>query len=440
MTSGAAGTPVADPKDRDLRTRQLLAWLGAGLLAGGIPAHEVEEDLRGLATGLGHPQAQIAALPNGLTLCLGPGEPATTERVEGGLRLDQLADVSALVAQLRLAPADQRYAVAQQVLDRLSTLRADPHRYPRFGLIVGGILAGLGIALLLAPAGPSVLFGALLAPVTVTFMALAGRGSTVRVLQPMLAAFVVSLAAFGAAQLGWIEAPLWTLVGPIAVILPGALIVTGLSELAAGALSAGTARLAHGTTQLLLFAVGVLGAIAVLRVPPEMVESTRPAGLGWWAPLLGVFVVTLAISLMESLSLRWLPWLLATVLATFLAQTAGFALVDSRWAGAFLGGVVASLVAALVEYVRPQVPRIIAFLPSFWLLVPGSLGLVTVTTLEYSPQTGLGAVGEVIAVVLAISLGVLVGSSLARPLRGRAQRLGAAIDHETEVGSTETDG
>src|SRR5690606_22455325 len=170
-----------------------LAWLGAGLLAGGMPAHEVEADVRQAARSLGHRRAQVAALPRGIHVALSPGLAATFEQVEGSVRLDQLADVSAILAGLRAGrlPADE-------ALGRLGTLRARPHRYAVPGLLAGGVLSGVGIALVLAPAWPSVAFAALLAPLTVALMLLGGH-RTVATLTPFLAAFGVALAAFAAA-------------------------------------------------------------------------------------------------------------------------------------------------------------------------------------------------------------------------------------------------
>ena len=405
----------------EARDRRLLAWLGAGLLAGGTSVHEVEDDVREVARSLGHPSAQVTCMPSGVAVALDPGAPGTLERIEGGLRLDQVADVSAVLAGVRsgrIAPDD--------ALARLGRLRAQPHRYALAGLLGGGVLSGVGIGLLLTPAWPSVVFAAVLAPVTVALLLLGGRSRTIRTLTPLIAAFVTALAAFAAAGAGLVEAPLWTLVGPIAVILPGAVIVTGLTELAAGAMVAGSARLAHGTLQMLLFALGVGGAAAVLRVGPDLLNPVRPSGLGAWAPIAGVVVVTVAISLMESLPLRVVPWVLATVLVTFVAQQLGQSALGSRWAGAFVGAVVASLAASLVAFLRPELPRTVAFLPSFWLLVPGSLGLISVAQADVSPGAALDAVGEVTLVVVALSVGIAVGASLAGPLRQVARRAGLA--------------
>lgn len=405
--------------DRDTRSRRLLGWLGAGLLAGGMPVHEVEEDVHEAAEALGYRTAQVACSPTGITLALTSGGPATFEQVDGGLRLDQLAEVSAVHAGLRTGETTPEDALAH-----LATLRQQPHRYALTGLFGGGILSGVGIALVLAPNWPSVLFAALLAPVTILLLVLAGSSRMVQTLMPFFAAFIVASAAFLLASQGLVPAPLWTLVAPIAVILPGATIVTGLTELAAGSMVAGTSRLAHGTTRMLLFALGVGAAVVLWQVPVDQLDPTRPVELGWWAPLLGVVVVTVAISLLESVPVGLAPWLLLTVLATYLAQAAGLNLSGAAWAGAFLGAAAASLVATVVEFLRPQLPRVVAFLPSFWLLVPGSLGLVSVSQVEVAPDAAIGAVGGVTVIITAIALGIVVGASLARPLRAVARRIG----------------
>lgn len=402
-------------------TRRLLAWLGAGLLAGGMPVHEVEEDVQEAAAALGHDGVEVAASPTGLWVALTSGDAATFEAVDGGVRLDQLAEVTAVHTALTsgaLGPAD--------ALARLAMLRQHPHRYPAYGLPLGLFLVGTGIALVLAPAWSSVVFAAVLSQVVSGLMLLGGRHLLVGTLLPFLAAFAAAVVAFGAAEQGLIEAPLWTLVPPIAALLPGALIVTGLTELSAGAMMAGTARLAYGATQLLLFTLGVGAAVAVLGLPVTRINGERPDELGWWAPMIGLLIITVGISLLESVPPSLIPALLVTIVATFLAQSLGHLTGQGPWVGAFLGACAASLVATLVEFVRPQVPRVVAFLPSFWLLVPGSLGLVSVAQIESSPAAGVVAAVEVLVVVAAIALGVIVGAALAHPMRDVARQLGPA--------------
>lgn len=400
-------------------TRRLLAWLGTGLLAGGMPVHEVEEDVQEAAAALGLDSVEVAASPNGLWVALTSGDAATYESVDGGMRLDQLAEVTTVHAGLTAGTL-----TATEALGRLAVLRQRPHRYRFYGVPLGVFLIGTGVAFVLAPAWTSVIFAALLSQVVAGLMMLSGRTLIVGTLMPFLAAFASAAAAFTAADLGWIDAPLWTLVPPIAVLLPGALIVTGLTEISAGSMVAGTSRLTYGATQLLLATLGVGAAVAVLGVPLSQINGIRPEQLGLWATLVGLLCLAVGISLLESVPPSLVPALLVTIVATVIAQELGRAMGQGPWIGAFLGACAASLVATLVEFVRPQVPRIVAFLPSFWLLVPGSLGLVSVAQIESSPAAGVIAMAEVLVIVVSIALGVLVGAALAHPLRAMARTLG----------------
>lgn len=62
----------------DDRDRALVARLGAAMVATGQPVQEIEEELREVATALGHPELQVGAGPTSLTVSLHPGDPATS--------------------------------------------------------------------------------------------------------------------------------------------------------------------------------------------------------------------------------------------------------------------------------------------------------------------------------------------------------------------------
>ena len=51
-------------------------------------------------------------------------------------------------------------------------------------------------------------------------------------------------------------------------------------------------RVGYGIVQLLLFALGILAAAALLRVPPEALSNIRVDDLGWWAAPLGLVLVS----------------------------------------------------------------------------------------------------------------------------------------------------
>jgi uncharacterized membrane protein YjjP (DUF1212 family) len=401
----------------DDAVRALLAYLGAAMVATGQPVSDVEDDLARVGATLGYPGVQIAASPTGVILNLASGSAATFESVQGGLRLDQAAEVRGI--RHRLSQLDLS---VPQATEELLALRLRPPRYPQWLANLGWIAIATGIALILQPGGANVAFAAAGAVVVVALFRLGQRFAVIATLLPTLAAFLLACGVFAAANADWLDGPLRTLLPPLAVLLPGALIVTAMSELAAGDMVAGASRLTFGLVQLLLFSLGIVAASHVIALPAAELANLRVHTLGWWAAPLGLILISVGIGVLESPPVRLLPWITVVLSLAFAAQSYGQH-VSGAVLGSFLGAVTASLGSSLVEAVRPNLPRLVVFLPAFWLLVPGSLGLLSTTALVTNP-VGAGANAlEVATVVCAIAAGLLVGEAVARSFGGALRRL-----------------
>ncbi len=398
-------------------TRRLLAYVGASLIAGGATVTDAELEVRRLGAHLGHPQVQVMGNPTGLTVALGSGEPATLERIEGGLRLDQ----SLHVGRVRRDLLAGRLGVEEGV-EALRQARELPHLYGTPGFVGGLFVVSMGICMIMQPAWANVLLAGACSLAVSWLMLASARHALLASLLPTVAAFVVSLAILGTWQAGLVDGPLRTLVCPIAVLLPGSLLSTGIAELATGAVVSGTARFSHGIVQLLLFALGVVGAGVLLGIPPEAFTNVRLDQMGLWSLPVGLALITLGITLSESVPWRMVGWISLVLTATFTTQMLGQLHGESLPVAAFGGAVVASFLSTAIEATRTNVPRLITFLPSFWLLVPGTLGLMGITT--FGLGTGqVEAVVGVITLITAIALGLLVGSALALPLKRIARRI-----------------
>ena len=417
-------TDLPPPEDpgidlvRRARDRRLLAYFGLALIAGGQPAHEAEEEVRRVAASLGHTDCQVAALPTSISVALTGGAPATVEVLRSSLTLDQLARVHALGQRLLEGSTDPDRAI-----DELTSLRRIPRRYGRWGMPLGGLLIAVGIAAIMQPVPTTILFAAVASQVVIALMLFARRHPLVSLLLPTVAAFAVALPAFWLAAEQTLIGPLLAILPPLAVLLPGALLVTGLSELAAGAMVAGASRLAYGAVKLLLFTLGVVAAIRLVDPPGAIIFSTA-GGFRWPFALAGIVAVALGILLLESVSPRLWGWVILVLLATFLAQVlAGTGRGIGSALGGFVGAIVASAGATLVELARPALPRLVVFLPSFWLLVPGTLGLQSVTRSQAGVDFAVGpSLGQVGLLILAIALGLLVGATLVRPVQRAVTR------------------
>jgi uncharacterized membrane protein YjjP (DUF1212 family) len=387
------------------------------MVATGQQVDEVEDELREVGRRLGAPDVQVGAGPTGVHVGLASGDPATFESVDGRLRLDQAVDVRLIRHLLVTGRID-----VEQALDRLRELRGKPMRYSVW-LAEGGFVAvAVGICLILQP-GLANLGAAAVGGVIVMGLSRAAQWHpSLLALLPTVAAFVVSALVFAAAAAGLLDGALRTVLPPLAVLLPGALMVTGLSELAAGVMVAGSSRLMYGTVQLVLFALGVAAAAALLATPARLLGNIRVTELGWWAAPLGLFVIGVGITLMEGVPVRLAPWVLGVLVVTFLVQLAGQRL-GAPVLGSLIGAIAASIGASTAELVNRQLPRLVVFLPSFWLLVPGSLGLIAVSEVAILPEEGWTVGVAVVGVILAIAMGLLVGSVVSRALRALVGRL-----------------
>ena len=75
---------------------------------------------------------------------------------------------------------------------------------------------------------------------------------------------------------------------------------------------------------------------------------------------------------------------------------------------------VAMPLAYLIHKAFKGPPVAVTFLPSFWLLVPGSLGLLSVTRMLSDRAAGIDGLITAVFAVMSIALGTLVGASLYR--------------------------
>ena len=74
--------------------------------------------------------------------------------------------------------------------------------------------------------------------------------------------------------------------------------------------------------------------------------------------------------------------------------------------------------AHLVAHARTAPPAHVMFLPSFWLLVPGTIGLIGITELVgENPEAGSQNLGTALVTTPAVALGILVGTMVVRAVR-----------------------
>jgi len=414
LTDPATGLPEHDPA---IDTVRFLLVLGEAMVDSSAPVVQVTQTLERVGAINGAPDAEVVALPTALLVSV-PGRTAThTAASTAGwrqLRLHQVQDV--------LAVADLAEAGAIGPVEGTAAIReavSAPPPYDARTRVLGyvGVCAGLAMILggSLLDAVVAAVLGAAIAGIQ---LAAARMPAAYQALVVLTCAFVVSGAVFLLARTGLDIGLLAPLVAPLVTFLPGALLTTAAIDLATRQMIAGSARLAAGGMQLVLLALGITGAAALVGVPATELTAGQEPLLGWVGPWLGVLVFGVGVVFHHCARRPALPWIVLVLVVAYAGQVLG---------GLFFGGVFSAFVGALLmtpvamfAATRPTgPPTLVGFLPGFWLLVPGALGLVGVTSILGDSADALSTVVTAGITMVAISLGVLagiaLGSAIGRP-------------------------
>lgn len=417
-----AGRPSSGPSggtdERQKRELQeFLLYLGSALTAAGEAVNRIEESLRRVAAAYGVPRLRVSVLPTYLVIALEPGRPATlepTRALRGTLRLDQTAALFEVVKS-----AERGESRPADGIRRILAIVAAKPRFSPVVVVLGHMILTVGICTLLQPTWGDLVLAALFGVLVGLLKLIGARWSSVQMIMPVSAAFIVAASTFLIARWGWADADLRAMVAPLVTFLPGAALTMAVVEISAAQIVTGASRLVTGALQLLLLGFGIIGAAQVVGLPPpgNLPDTPLPA---WTAPL-GVLIVGVGSYLYHSAPPRSLGWLCLVLYAGWIGQYLG-GLVFGGYLSGFVGAIVMTPVAYLVERLPSGPPALVTFLPAFWMLVPGALSLMGIT--EYlgndavaGIQDLLGALGSMIA----IALGVLCGYPLYRSLaRSRA--------------------
>jgi uncharacterized membrane protein YjjP (DUF1212 family) len=406
-----------DDHDDDLvpALRDLLVQLGLAMSAAGDSVDAIDTRLRTIVGAYGVDHVEVGVLPTSLMVGTGQGGDA---RVQMGsptsvpLRFDQVAALYALVRSASAAAL-----TPTQALVELDTIRAMP---PTFGAVVrtsGHAVMTAGLALLLQPTAGAVV-AALVLGLLVGSLKLP-RWSALEFVLPVAVSFAVSIVVFAFVRHVTLDNPTRILIPPLATFLPGGALAIATVELACGQMVSGASRLVAGLVQLMLLAFGILAAGTLLDLPSEVLTDNPVARLGWWAPWVGVLVFAVGNYLHFSSPARSLPWILAVLLAAYAGQVIGAALFGGLLSG-FFGALAMTPLVLWFETLPHGPPKLVTFLPAFWLLVPGATGLIGVTALLGAGDSfGVQATVDTLVTVMSIALGVLVGTALHRAARER---------------------
>lgn len=383
---------------------RFLARLGAAMCAANYPVTLVRQMLDRTAARYGVRNDGIA-LPNHVQV-VGPatadGTVVRGARVDSDLRFDQIFPLARLVSDAmggRVSASDGE--------TRLDAIQGLARRYPSWVTVLGYAIQSAGLSLVLEPSMLNVLAAAVLGAMVGVFLVVSQRISVLAQLVPAVSAFAVAAICIVAAlHLELDHVGLRALIPPLAVFLPGAAITLAVIELTSRDVIAGTSRLIAGFVQIIQLAFGILIATQLLGMSEDQLSSEAVNHLGPWAPWLGVAVYGLGVMLFLAPPVSFLPWLALITYTAYTAQYLGD-LVLGSYASGFCGGLALTVVALAVSRLRSAPPAITMILPGFWLLVPGSMGLIGVT--ELFGADGDSALPATLISMISVAFGLQAG-------------------------------
>lgn len=409
LQTEAAVDVVTAPPPADADVRCVLA-LGAALLGYGLPAHRVEESVMRLLRAL-HLSGSVFGLPTALLITLrgSHGIDSHMVRAEPGTidlaRLDALHHLVACVerGELDVVQAERR---VRQILEA-------PRRLPRWVDLVAVALVAFGGTLMLGGNARDAAWSSALGLGTAALLWISATCPAFSRVVPVAGAVLITLSSCLLAHAGTLDHPLVVAFAALFVLLPGLTLTLAMTELATGHLVSGTARSMGALAVFLQLGFGVLLGIRLGRLDQAGVSWLPPAPIEQAS--LGALLLAVGFAVLFAIRLR------DTVRTLGICAVAFF---SCRVAGAWLGVEIGVLLAASVvglcsnAFARSKDrPASTLMLPGVVMLVPGSLGLMSVSAAAmHDPSRALDTGFQMIMVVIALSTGILL-SAAAFPAR-----------------------
>lgn len=397
---------------------RFLLLLARALHQHGTPADRMESALGAAARQLGV-QAEIFSTPTSIMVGIGALEKQSVHllRVEPGEpnlgQLARLATITRDVVEGTITPAEG--------LARLEALDREPPLYPRGIVLFAFVLASSAVASFLGVRTGDVGIAAVLGLMAGCIAMLTARWESTRHVTEPLAAFVVTTLGFAVDALFGSGSGYLTSLAGLVVLFPGLTFTVALTELSTRHLASGTARLSGAIVTFLGLGFGLaLGAKAgawlgmVLHTAlPGAVGMLPRTVLPMWAEWAGVLVAPLAFTVLLSGRRTDAPYIVVACAAAYLtSKFAGAAMGEEL--GAFLGAFVVTAGSNVFARLKRRA-AMVTQVPGLLILVPGSIGFRSVTSLLGQEVEAGVATGFRVAIVgISLAAGILAGNVASR--------------------------
>jgi len=353
-----------------------LLALGKAQLAAGYPVDDVTNSLNAVARSYGRSDFGIFVLPNAVLI----DDPLTGRaRIipEGNdtLRLDQAAEVHDIAVRAKDHEIDPAEATRE-----LDELPRKPPRFPPWLSIVGYGVASAGFALVFRVSLWGIGMAAVLGLLVGVMVAYTRERPNLAPLVPPVAATLCSFVVFGFGSLIDQDVqPIRVVAAPLITLIPGAALTRATQELASGHVISGASRLVASIVQILVLTFGILVGALLASVSPYDLGDLTDQRLPLWVAWVGALVYAIGQALAFNEPRGAMTPVVILLLVAFSVQQLVAWLLDSVVAAGVAATVALFLAIVIQDRSKRGTPAFVLFAPVFWLLVPGSLGLVALT-------------------------------------------------------------
>jgi uncharacterized membrane protein YjjP (DUF1212 family) len=398
-------------KHQDERGKFLVAMAGA-LATYGATANRLENAVAQCAARLGV-KAQVFAMPTGVFASIETdGEDVThLIRVESaGVNLERLTALHSILTKVTagtLSPAEGTQRIRIELVAK-----------PRYGpWLTTFAFAGSSAAVSVFFSGGwrELVCGAVLGLVLGALVVFGGSSPRWAWVVDFLTGAVAALLSMVAAE--WLHpvSPQTVMLAGLVPLLPGLTLTLAMNELATRHLVAGTSRLMGAAMTFLLLVFGVaIGQKAGNALQLTGVGTTEP--IDAWALPLALLMIPWGLLVLFKGVARDVPWIMGSVfLAFYASRYAGMAVGPELGAagGAFVVGVMSNVFSRVTDK-----PAATTMLPALLILVPGSVGLVSLTTLmEKNVVMGVESAVAMFSIMVALVVGLLLSNAAVPPKR-----------------------
>lgn len=389
----------------------LVINLGRALLHVGSPSHRLEAAMHIMAQRLGL-TAEFFSTPTALLVSLGDGSKQQTFLARsdpGSANLSKLADLTEVMRALA------EHEMTPEMADE--QVRAIDHAPPLYGWgwqLLGFMILAAGIAPLLGGGINEALLSSVLGLVVGTaVLTLRRHVERSRLITPLAATLVTFIGTIWCG-LNPSVALLPAVTAGMIVLLPGMDLTVAARELATGHVVSGSSRLAFGLTVLALLGLGmviggVLGQALVGAVP-----ITYSPDRALVHSFIGLSMAAAGLMLLNQAHKTDWPWMFLACLVAWLVAGLG-SLLDAPVIGAFLGALAVGISGNVFVSVTGR-PGSIMHIPGLIVLVPGSIGFRSVTSLlSEDVVTGIETALLTAIIAIALTTGMMLASVLMPP-------------------------